>query len=297
MNGPPRPVRSRNGPDPGSSGPGLPAMTEGQFRSLGGLITARLGIKLPSSKKTMLEARLARRLRSLGLSSWEDYCGLVLGPGGGAEMCALISAVTTNTTSFFREPRHFEILVQTVLPGLWEVRSGGLSVWSAGCSTGEEAYTLAMVLSEFGRQRPGFGFNVLATDVSRSALEAAARAVYPMDGIGRIPDAMRQRYLLRGRGASEGLVRVAPEIRAKVRFAHQNFMDEFCFEGCHEVVFCRNVVIYFDRAVQVRLFRRICARLAPGGYLFIGHSESLAGMDLPLGQAAPTVYRKLGTRE
>ena len=271
-----------------------PKMREADFRRFSQFITAELGIKLPPAKKTMLEARLQKRLRALGLGSHREYCEFLFSPKGmEQELAQLIDVVTTNTTHFFRESRHFEILAAKVIPDVLRRKGRGrVAVWSAGCSTGEEPYTLAMVLSECAEINPELSFSILATDISTQVLTLAKRAVYAEDRIEGIPEALKRKYLLRSKDRSRRLVRMGPELRSKVNFQRLNFMREFDFREDLDIIFCRNVVIYFDRGTQEELFKRFCGKLIPGGYLFIGHSESLTGMDLPLVQVAPTVYRR-----
>jgi len=277
--------------------PCLVRMDNKIFERFSEFIKEELGIKMPASKKTLLEARLQKRLRELCMTSHDEYCEYLFSPSGmEEELSHLVDVVTTNTTDFFREPKHFEILTSRVLPELFSRGGQGrnVNVWSAGCSSGEEPYTLSMVLSEFGRITPGFTFSVLATDISSQVLRMAVRAVYPETKIAPVPQELRKRYLLRSKDRARKLVRIAPDARNRVRFRRLNFMEEFRFDGQLDVIFCRNVVIYFDRATQETLFSRFCRKLAPGGYLFIGHSESLAGMTLPLVQVAPTVYKRIG---
>jgi chemotaxis protein methyltransferase CheR len=277
-------------------GPALLRMDPKIFERFSEFIQAELGIKMPASKKTLLEARLQKRLRELSMHSHEEYCAYLFSPEGMAqELVNLVDVVTTNTTDFFREPKHFEMLANRVLPDLFG-RGGSarhVNVWSAGCSSGEEPYTLSMVLSEFARLNPGFTFSILATDISTQVLRMAVRAIYSESKIAPIPPEYRKRYLLRSKDRAKGIVRIAPEARGHVRFGRLNFMEEFSFETMLDVIFCRNVVIYFDRETQEMLFSRFCRKLKPGGYLFIGHSESLAGMTLPLELVAPTVYRRV----
>ncbi|MDO9084531.1 MAG: protein-glutamate O-methyltransferase [Humidesulfovibrio sp.] len=271
-------------------------MNDRVFERFSEFIKTELGIKMPASKKTLLEARLQKRLRELCMNSHEDYCEYLFSPQGmDEELPNLVDVVTTNTTDFFREPKHFELLTTTFLPELYARRGSArnVNIWSAGCSSGEEPYTLSMVLSEFGRTNPGFTFSILATDISTQVLRMAVRAIYPETKIAPIPQECRKRYLLRSKDRLKTVVRIAPEARSHVRFRRLNFMEEFTFDGQLDVIFCRNVVIYFDRPTQEVLFSRFCRKLVPGGYLFIGHSESLAGMDLPLEPVAPTVYRRI----
>lgn len=281
---------------------GAAALSEKDFRRLSEFIYTECGIKMPPSKKTMLEARLQKRLRFLGLRCFGSYCDYVFSPEGlEREMIHMIDLVTTNKTDFFREPAHFDYLTRTALPQLLRTEGAGLGkklmVWSAGCSTGEEPYTLAVVLSEFAEQHRGFGFSILATDISTRVLEKARRGIYEQDRIGPVPPALLHKYFLRSKDRSRGLVRVIPELRETVRFQRLNFMDEdFGFREQLDIIFCRNVIIYFDRPTQERLLNRFCRHLAPDGYLFMGHSETLNGLEVPLVSVAPTVYRRHGRR-
>jgi len=271
-------------------------MNDRTFERFSEFIKTELGIKMPATKKTLLEARLQKRLRELCMGSHDEYCEYLFSAAGmEEELSNLVDVVTTNTTDFFREPKHFELLSSTILPDLHARRTSSRSVniWSAGCSSGEEPYTLSMVLSEFGRLNSGFTFSILATDISTQVLRMAVRAIYPETKIAPIPVECRKRYLLRSKDRTRKVVRIAQEARSHVRFRRLNFMEEFTFDGQLDIIFCRNVVIYFDRQTQETLFSRFCRKLSPGGYLFIGHSESLAGMDLPLEPVAPTVYRRI----
>jgi chemotaxis protein methyltransferase CheR len=267
-----------------------------EFDKLRKLIYAESGISLSSDKKTMLEIRLKRRLRSLELSSLAEYCAQVFGPEGiGQELVHLIDVVTTNKTDFFREAGHFDYLVTKALPDL-AARNGTCRAslaWSAGCSTGEEPYTLAMVLSEYAQSIPGFRFTVLATDISTEVLAKARAGIFKSEQANPVPVALRRKYFMRSRDPESDLLRVVPELRALVDFKRINFMDEdFNLPRSPEIIFCRNVIIYFDRPTQERLLKKLTRLLAPGGYFFAGHSESLQGMDLPLTPVGPSAYRK-----
>jgi chemotaxis protein methyltransferase CheR len=274
---------------------GLAAMTEKEFKRLSEFVHTECGIKLPPSKKVMVEARLQKRLRTLGMAGYHEYYEYLFSPSGlGEELVHLIDVITTNTTEFFREPRHFDVLGQDVLPG-WRTENAGRTfrLWSAGCSTGEEPYTLAIVLSEFATTAPGFRFSIMATDISTRVLAMAQNGVYPEDRVGKLSMELKRRYLLRSKDKAKKLVRLAPEVRRLVDFRRLNFMEPFSFPEPMDTIFCRNVMIYFDRTTQEALLRKFCSQLRAGGVLFIGHSESLTGMDLPLRQHAPTVYRKI----
>lgn len=274
-------------------------ISDKEFHRLSEFIHTECGIKMPSVKKVMLEARLQKRLRALGMSTFSEYCDFLFSPRGiDIELVHMIDVVTTNKTDFFREPAHFTYLTGTVLPALIRLHGAGvrkpLSVWSAGCSTGEEPYTLSMVLSEFARREvSGFSFFILATDISTRVLEAAQRGIYSEDRIQPIPQELRKRYLLRSRDRSRDLVRIVPELRERVLFRRLNFMEgDFGMRKLVDIVFCRNVLIYFDKETQEAVLNRFCRHLVPGGYLFLGHSETLNGLDVPLVQTSPTIYRK-----
>ncbi|HEY6872327.1 MAG TPA: protein-glutamate O-methyltransferase [Geobacteraceae bacterium] len=273
----------------------IPRLSAGDFDRLSRFIRDACGITMPVTKKTMLEARLHKRLRALGTGSFADYCAYLFGASGGGERGRMIDLATTNKTDFFREADHFAFLAQRVLPEWVRGRGGAgrLTVWSAGCSSGEEPYTLAMVLNEFAAATAGFDYRIIATDISTRVLEKAALAVYPEERAAPIPLLLKRKYLLRSRERSEGLVRVVPELRQKVRFRHLNLMSgDFGIRERIDVIFCRNVMIYFDRATQERLLNRFCDHLPAGGYLFMGHSETLGGLDVPLTAVYPTVCRK-----
>lgn len=275
---------------------GLVSMTDKEFKRLSDFIHTEVGIKLPLSKKVMVEARLQKRLRLLSKNGYRDYFEFLFSAEGfDEELVHLIDVITTNTTEFFREPRHFEIMTEQTLP-MWRSQHGTgrpFRLWSAGCSTGEEPYTLCIVLSEFASRFAGFRFNVMATDISTRVLAMAQSGIYPEERLAKMSLELKRRYFLRSKDKAKRLVRVAPELRRMVDYRRLNFMDSFAFPEPLDTIFCRNVMIYFDRATQERLLQKFCTQLLPGGFLFIGHSESLTGMDLPLRQHAPTVYRKI----
>jgi len=267
-------------------------LSEANFARIGRFIQGHCGIRMPPGKRVMLESRLRRRLRSLGLDDFAPYCELVLG-GDQVELAAMVDEVTTNKTEFFREARHFDYLAATAVPELARRRlPEGLRVWSAACSTGEEPWTLAMVLSEVAEQAPGLRFSILATDICSGALAEAEGATYDQARIEPVPPPLRHKYLLRRLDGGPA-VRIAPSLRQRVRFERVNLLEaDLRRFGPREVIFCRNVFIYFERAVQQAILQRFLRVLVPGGFLFLGHAESIAGLDLPLTQVAPTVYRK-----
>ena len=271
-------------------------LTNADFNRIRSLVYDQAGINLNSDKKTMLEIRIRRRLRNLDITSFSDYCKYVFGPDGGeTELVHLIDAVTTNKTDFFREPGHFDYLTSKALPDL-AARYGTARksvVWSAGCSTGEEPYTLCMVLSEYAQAHPGFDFHILATDISTEVLEKARKGIFKSEVVAPVPADLRRKYFMRSRDPHSNLLRIVPELRARVEFRRLNFMDsDYGLTESPEVIFCRNVIIYFDRPTQVRILQKLTFPLARGGYFFSGHSESLQGMDLPLMVAGPSLYKK-----
>jgi chemotaxis protein methyltransferase CheR len=280
---------------------GAVGMSGQDFSRLSKFIHSECGIKVTDAKKPMLEARLQKRLRKLGFTSFIEYCEYLFSPQGlDEELSFMIDEVSTNKTDFFREPGHFQILVDSAVPELIRAHGSGirkkLMVWSAGCSSGEEPYTLAMVLKEYGERLEGrdFNFLVMATDISTSVLRKAETAVYDDERIAPVPHDFRQKYLLKSKDPARKVYRVVPELRSLVKFRRLNFMDgDFGFREPMDIIFCRNVIIYFDKPTQEKLLNRFCRALSPGGYVFMGHSETLFGMDIPLVSVAPTVYRKI----
>jgi chemotaxis protein methyltransferase CheR len=272
-------------------------ISNADFGRLRRLIYEQSGIHIGMEKKTMLELRIRRRLRSLSLSSYAQYCDYLFGRGDrDDEIVQLIDVVTTNKTDFFREPAHFQFLTETALPDLTARNRAGrpMLVWSAGCSTGEEPFTLAIVLTEYELSHPGFRFRVMATDISTAVLAKARLGVYSHETVRPVPRELQRRYFMRGREPTSKVVRVVPELRQQVEFRRLNFMDaDFGISEKVDVVFCRNVLIYFDRATQEQILRKLTRQLVVGGYTFVGHAESLHDMNLPLLPVAPALYRKV----
>ena len=268
------------------------ALSPASFARFARFITMELGIKMPESKMTMVQSRLLRRVRDLRLKSVDHYGDYFFDASHTEEREHFINAITTNKTDFFREPEHFDYLCGVVLPAASHP-GRRFKAWSAGCSSGEEPYTLAMLLAECASRRPGFDFAILGTDVSSKVLTHARNGVYQESQILPVPPELRRKYLLRSRNDAERLARVVPELRKKVSFHPLNFMDEdYGIRDTFDVVFFRNVMIYFDRGTQEAVIHKICRNLAPGGYLFAGHSESLASLDVPLRPIKTSIYRK-----
>jgi chemotaxis protein methyltransferase CheR len=278
----------------------MKTFSDRDFERFSRMIYAKCGIHLKPHKKNMLEARLRKRLRRLGIETFAEYADFVFSDEGHAvELVPLIDEVTTNKTDFFREKTHFDFLLGGGIEDLTQRYGAGtdrpLRVWSAGCSSGEEPYTLAMTLSEH-RERVGgeYEFSILATDISTRVLERARLGIYPEEKIEPVAEPLRRKYLLRSKDRERGQVRIAPTLRARVRFQRLNFMDEdWGLREAFDLLFCRNVLIYFDRATQLALLQRFCRQLPPGRLLFLGHSESLHGLGLPLVQLAPSIYRRV----
>ena len=255
------------------------------------------GISLGEHKHQLVQGRLLRRLRALGLKNFASYCELLRRDPVG-ELGELASAISTNVTAFFREVHHYDLLVGELLPRwLQERRREGdrLRIWSAGCSTGEEPYALAMVLAEALEHHPcKIDARILATDLSPQALETARKGVYPLERIAGISAERCRRWMLRGAGEYEGLASVHPRLRELVTIQPLNLLHEWPMRGLFDAIFCRNVVIYFDQPTKQRLFRRYAELLPVGGYLFLGHSESLHGINDDFELIGRTVYRKRG---
>ncbi|MBO9723411.1 MAG: protein-glutamate O-methyltransferase CheR [Novosphingobium sp.] len=269
-------------------------MSKRNFARLAAYIYDYSGIKMPESKKTMLEGRLRRRQRAAGAQTLDDYCDYIFAEQNLAEEgLSLINAVTTNKTDFFREPGHFDYLSKVILPEMAARGVRSIRAWSAACSTGPEPYTLAMVLDDHAETHGGPAYGILATDLDTDVLETARSGIYPRELVDPVPDALQRKYVMFPRDAARRDVRMVPALRSAIGFARLNLMDERypVGEPMH-LVFCRNVLIYFDKPTQKQVVSRLVDCLKPGGYLFLGHSESITGHDLPLTQVANTVFRK-----
>ncbi len=265
------------------------------FEALARYIYNYSGIKMPVTKMTMLEGRLRRRLRATGIQSFNDYCDYLFKHDGlETEAIHLIDAVTTNKTDFFREPKHFDYMVRTALPELVAAGHRKLRFWSAACSTGAEPYTMAMVTSAFAETCPGLDYRILATDLSTDVLRTARRGIYPADMVDPVPAEMRRKYVMAARESVRREVRIHPALRSAIGFARFNLMDNaYSIGEPMHMIFCRNVLIYFDKPTQTHVLSRLCDCLLPGGYLYVGHSETVTGVNLPIRQVANTVFKKV----
>ncbi len=263
------------------------------FQRISYLVETNCGIRLPDSKRTMVEGRLRKRVKALGLQHVDEYCRMLFDQGGlHEELVHLLDSVTTNKTDFFREPRHFDFLVDHAVPDLLERGTHPLRIWSAACSSGEEPYTLAMILRDLSNGIGPFDMTIDASDISTRMLHQAMTAIYTEQVASPVPLDMRRRYMLRSRDRTSQRVRMTPEIRSMVAFHYINLLDETMpFSQKMNIVFCRNVLIYFSRETQAHVIEKLVGSIAPGGYLFLGHSESANGLRLPMKQVAPSVYR------
>src|SRR4051794_396134 len=283
----------------------MPRPSDGQdhlsprnFQRLASFIENYSGIKVPPTKVTMVEGRLRRRLRATGIPNLKQYCELLFEKNGLAnEAVHLIDVITTNKTEFFREPDHFRFLVEHAVPdlrgGTRGKARGPLKVWSAACSIGAEPYTLAMVLADLAQQNSGPRFEVTATDISTEVLGVAVAGIYADTMIRPVPHELQRRYVSRSKDRSPHQVRIVPELRAMVRFARVNLMElPYPVDREMDVIFCRNILIYFDKPTQEAVLSHLSDQLRPGGYLFLGRSETLAGFNLPLEPVGPTVFRR-----
>lgn len=257
-----------------------------EFKLFQQLFFEQLGIHLPEQKRTLVSNRLWKRLQARNLHRFQDYYDLIHQPDEEQELTRALELITTNETYFFREPRHFEFMRETVLPE--RRKQASLRVWSAACSSGEEIYSIAMQLEDL---RPG-AWEVLGSDVNQTMLDKARKGIYIDDRARQLPDNYRRRFCRKGTGPYEGHLRVVPELRRKIQLRRIQLHEPFPEIGRFDVVFLRNVMIYFDDNVRADVVRRVTATLNPGGYLFVGHAESLHGLQTDLKQIAPAIYQR-----
>ncbi len=271
-------------------------LTERDFRNFSELIYEKCGINLHQGKRELLKARLAKVLRKSSFDSVTEYYHYLMNDTSGDAFIPLLDVISTNLTAFLREPRHFEFLGDTVVPELFgdsgQNGSGDIQVWCAGCSSGEEAYSIAMTLLEALPQPRHRDLHILATDISTRMLSTADRGVYDASRMEKVPYPLRRQYFQKGVNRWSGYYRVKPPVRARIRFQRLNFIEPFSFPKPFDVVFCRNVMIYFDKTTQEDLVNRFYQVLKSPGYLFIGHSESLTGVRHRFRYVRPSVYRK-----
>ena len=267
-------------------------LTHSQFTWISESVKSMCGINLHDGKMALVKARLNKRLRLLGLKDYGEYVEFVKSQPNSTETQAMLDALSTNLTAFFREPRHFDFLRQVVLPAMKQADNRKIRIWSAGCSSGEEAYSIAITLAESLPDIAEWDVGLLATDISNTALGRARQAVYSRDRVSEMTPALLKKYFCPAIENAQKAYQVRDFIREKVNFARLNLVEAWPMKGRFDVIFCRNVMIYFDKHTQERLIARLAAQLAPGGYLFIGHSESLAGVKHELNYVQPTIYQR-----
>lgn len=267
------------------------AITDQEFERFRSFVYHESGIALNDGKKSLLISRLAKRLRDLRLESFDAYYRHVVGDPSGDELMRMLDLISTNKTDFFREPKHFDFLRDRIVPGLADTKR--IRIWSSACSTGEEPYTIAMTLYDGVSAPAQWDFKILASDLSTRVLAKAASGVYEQERVQSLPPDVVRRHFLKGRGALAGMVKVKPLLAQMVVFRRLNLMDErYPITSPLDVIFCRNVMIYFDRPTQAQLMAKFHRYLRPGGYLFIGHSESLQWVEHQFQYVAPTIYQK-----
>lgn len=271
------------------------AISDKEFRCLRELIYAHTGITLSEHKRALVCARLARRLRHLNLPSYTAYYELLTERDPDErELLEMINAITTNKTDFFRESHHFQFLTDHVLPGLRASHNRRLRIWCAASSSGEEPYSIAITVCE-ALSLNEYDVKILASDIDTNMLDRATRGVYSLEHVLRIPEALRAKYFLRGTHTNDGTARVKPLLQSFVRFRRLNLIDEpWPMQGPFDVIFCRNVLIYFDKQLQHRLFNRFAGMLRPGGYLMLGHAEAIHGFDTLFRTVGHSIYERRG---
>jgi len=264
------------------------------FQRVKKLVLEHTGICLSDIKHDMMYSRLAKRVRHLRLNNFSDYIDLVES-GDESELGNFTNSVTTNLTSFFREQHHFDYLKNTLIPTLMKLNADTkkIRIWSAGCSTGEEPYSLAITLKETIPDSAGWDVKILATDLDTNVLETGSNGIYNMDRVNGVSPSVLKRWFNKGKGEKEGFVRASNDLRDMIMFKQLNLMGPLPVKPGVDVIFCRNVVIYFDKATQAILFDKYAETLRSDGYLFIGHSESLHKVTERFKSLGKTIYQRI----
>jgi chemotaxis protein methyltransferase CheR len=261
------------------------------FDKISGIVYRYAGINLNAGKEELVKSRLAKRMRAMGILGFEEYLDYVENDLSGRELCEMIDALTTNKTSFFREAQHFDYLCKCLLPKLWKTNKE-IRIWCAGCSTGEEAYTLAMLLRESMPDNYPADVRILATDISYKVVASARKAEYTEDTLADLPPGILEKYFTPVNASDNAVWRVKDSVRQLVSVARLNLMNEWPVKGPFQIIFCRNVMIYFDKPTQQRLVHRFWELLETGGHLFVGHSESLTAYSKEFRYIMPAIYSK-----
>lgn len=262
------------------------------FKRLSLYVYKNYGINLYPNKRVLVKSRLQKRLQTLKLTSYKEYCDYVFKTDEGKkEIVEMINRLSTNKTDFFREPDQFEYLKNTILPGFNKRKF--MQLWSTGCSSGEEPYTIAMVIDDFSKNATNINYQIYASDISTSVLAKAQKGIYSSLSLLQIPKQYHKNYLLKSKDPNKKLIRIAPELRNKINFFRYNLLNEKVpLSSRMDIIFCRNTLIYFDRITQYEVVNRLLNNLVTGGYLILGHSESLVNMDLPLTAVSASIYQK-----
>ncbi|MDW7691684.1 CheR family methyltransferase [Flammeovirgaceae bacterium SG7u.111] len=265
-------------------------LTDAEFRKLSSFIYKRYGVNIPPAKKTLLESRLQKRLKALNLHSFKDYLTIVIDKKENDEMVKMMDRVSTNKTDFFRESAHFDFMTNNVLANY----QNNLNIWCAASSSGEEVYTLGITIEEYlAKNNTNLKYSILGTDISTEMLNIGLLGIYNEERIAKIPLEIKRKYFLKSKEKSKSLVRVTKELRSKVTFQRHNLIEHsYPSTASYDIIFCRNVLIYFDKPTQEKIIMKLCNRLKKGGYFFLGHSESIIGINAPLQQLAHTTYQK-----
>jgi chemotaxis protein methyltransferase CheR len=264
-------------------------LTDSQYNKLSNLIYDTAGINLGDNKKELVHARLCKVMRKRNISGFKEYISMIENDKTEEELTNLLDSIATNVTHFFREEKHFDFLVDNIKDKGY---NGNLRVWSAGCSSGEEPYSIAITLHEHILKPSSLMPTIVATDISTKILSRAVNGVYPMKAVNKLDKSMLRKYFLKGKDSNHGIVKVKKEISKIVEFKRLNLIENFTFNPKFDVIFCRNVMIYFDNQTREKLVRKFYDALNPGGYFIIGHSESLNGVQHPYDYVKPTIYRK-----
>jgi chemotaxis protein methyltransferase CheR len=271
-------------------------LRDGLFQRFSQLVYERCGINLHEGKKALLQARLNRRLRQTGIETYEEYFKYITAENNPAEFVHFLDSISTNLTYFFREPQHFDFLEQVALPELiarkQKERDFRIRIWSSGCSTGEEPYSLAMCMLGYLQEISRWDLRILATDISTRALETASKGFYSEEKIQKVPPLFRHANFIKiadKNGKPE--YEIASHVKRLVTFCRLNLKDHYPFSGRFDFIFCRNVMIYFDKKTQQELVNRMTSFLSDGGYFYVGHSESLTGLVHKLSYVRPAIYR------
>lgn len=273
-------------------------LTLPEFTRIAKIVKEQVGINLSDKKKVMVETRLRRRLKELQFDSYKSYCAFLFSPSGmQSEVHMLIDILTTNKTDFFREIHHFEFLTQTAIPEILKMHGNStrVEIWSSACSTGAEPYSIAMTMEEISENTPQWigSYSILATDISDTVLEISRKGIYPFEDILTVPTLYHNKYLLRSKDREKNQVRIKPYIRSLITFKKLNLIGTFSDIAIKDIIFCRNVLIYFEKETQKDVVRRLLNRLRPGGFLFMGHSETLHAKEFGLRSCGPSVYQKM----